>query len=165
MLLIMITVLMFQLQSFSRLFLALSVAPLGLMGAVGALLLSGHPLVFVAIVAMWAVLGMISKNGVILIGQIDAERAQGKNIMQAAIDAGSARLRPILLTAISTVPGLIPIAWTVFWGPMAVSIMGGLLVATLLTLIFLPTAYVAWFGNDSKPQSETLEPEGKMAKA
>src|SRR5262249_1146729 len=132
MLLIMITVLMFQLQSFSRLFLALSVAPLGLIGVVGALLLSGHPLGFVAILGILALLGMITKNAVILIGQIDAERAQGKNIMQAAIDAGSARLRPILLTAISTVLGLIPIAWTVFWGPMAVSIMGGLLVATLL---------------------------------
>jgi multidrug efflux pump subunit AcrB len=154
MLLIMITVLMFQLQSFSRLFLALSVAPLGVIGVVGALLLSGRPLGFVAILGILALLGMITKNAVILIGQIDAERAQGKDVMQAAIDAGSARLRPILLTAISTVLGMIPIAPTVFWGPMAVSIMGGLLVATLLTLIFLPTAYVAWFGTGSEAKAQ-----------
>ena len=154
MLLIMITVLMFQLKSFSRLFLALSVAPLGVIGVVGALLLSGRPLGFVAILGILALLGMITKNAVILIGQIDAERAQGKDVMQAAIDAGSARLRPILLTAISTVLGMIPIAPTVFWGPMAVSIMGGLLVATLLTLVFLPTAYVAWFGTGSGAKAQ-----------
>ena len=77
--------------------------------------------------------------------------------MQAAIDASSARFRPIVLTAVSTVLGMIPIAPTVFWGPMAVSIMGGLLVATLLTLIFLPTAYVALFGNETKPQAEFVE--------
>ena len=150
MLLIMITVLMFQLKSFRRLFLALSVAPLGLIGVVGALLLSGRPLGFVAILGILALLGMITKNAVILIGQIDSEREQGKDVMQAAIDASSARLRPIVLTAISTVLGMIPIAPTVFWGPMAVSIMGGLLVATLLTLIVLPTAYVAMFGTKAK---------------
>jgi len=85
---------------------------------------------------------------------------QGKDVVQAAIDASSARLRPIVLTAISTVLGLIPIAPTVFWGPMAVSIMGGLLVATLLTLIFLPTAYVAFFGRTSKAQPKTAEVQG-----
>ena len=89
---------------------------------------------------------MITKNAVILIGQIEAERAQGKDVRQAAIDASSARFRPIMLTAVSTVLGMIPIAPTVFWGPMAFAIMGGLLVATILTLIFLPTLYVAWFG-------------------
>lgn len=157
MLLIMITVLMFQLQSFSRLFLALSVAPLGVIGVVAALLLSGRPLGFVAILGILALLGMITKNAVILIGQIDAERAQGKDTMQAALDAGSARLRPILLTAVSTVLGMIPIAPTVFWGPMAVSIMGGLLVATLLTLIFLPTAYVAWFGPGAKDKDAAAD--------
>ena len=157
MLLIMITVLMFQLQSFRRLFLALSVAPLGLIGVVGALLLSGRPLGFVAILGILALLGMITKNAVILIGQIDSEREQGKDVMQAAIDASSARLRPIVLTAISTVLGMIPIAPTVFWGPMAVSIMGGLLVATLLTLIFLPTAYVAMFGTKTKAKAESVE--------
>jgi len=91
-------------------------------------------------------LGMITKNAVILIGQIEAERGQGKEVWQAAIDASGARFRPIMLTAVSTVLGLIPIAPTVFWGPMAFAIMGGLLVATILTLVFLPTLYVTWFG-------------------
>jgi len=146
MLLIMLTVLMFQLQSFQRLFLVLSVAPLGLIGVVGALLISRMPLGFVAILGILALIGIITKNAVILIGQIEAERAAGKDVGQAAVDASSARFRPIILTAISTVLGMIPIAPTVFWGPMALSIMGGLLVATVLTLVFLPTAYVAWFG-------------------
>lgn len=145
MLLIMLTVLMFQLQSFQRLVLVLSVAPLGLIGVVGALLLSRRPLGFVAILGVLALLGMITKNAVILIGQIDAERAQGRTVLQAAIDASSARFRPIMLTAVSTVLGMIPIAPTVFWGPMAFAIMGGLLVGTLLTLVFLPVLYVTWF--------------------
>jgi multidrug efflux pump subunit AcrB len=145
MLLIMLTVLMVELQSFSRLALVLSVAPLGLIGVVGALLVSGRPLGFVAILGILALLGIITKNTVILIGQIETERAQGKSVRQAAIDASSTRFRPIMLTAISTVLGMIPIAPTVFWGPMALSIMGGLLVATILTLVFLPTIYVAWF--------------------
>jgi multidrug efflux pump len=145
MLLIMLTVLMFQLQSFQRLVLVLSVAPLGLIGVVGALLLSGRPLGFVAILGILALIGIITKNAVILIGQIEAERDQGKDARPAAIDASSARFRPIMLTAISTVLGMIPIAPTVFWGPMAFAIMGGLLVGTALTLVFLPTLYVTWF--------------------
>jgi multidrug efflux pump len=145
MLLIMFTVLMVQLRSFSRLFIVLSVGPLGLIGVVGALLLSGKPLGFVAILGILALLGMITKNAVILIGQIEAERSQGKDIWHAAVDASSTRFRPIMLTAISTVLGMIPIAPTVFWGPMAFAIMGGLLVGTILTLVFLPTLYVAWF--------------------
>jgi multidrug efflux pump subunit AcrB len=146
MLVIMFTVLMVQLRSFQRLLIVLSVGPLGLIGVVGALLISGKPLGFVAILGVLALLGMITKNAVILIGQIDAERDQGKTVRQAAIDASSARFRPIMLTAISTVLGMIPIAPTVFWGPMAFAIMGGLLVGTILTLIFLPVLYVTWFG-------------------
>jgi multidrug efflux pump subunit AcrB len=145
MLLIMLTVLMVQLRSFQRLFLVLAIAPLGLIGVVAALLVSGRPLGFVAILGILALLGMITKNAVILIGQIESEREQGKEVWQAAVDASSARFRPIMLTAVSTVLGLIPIAPTVFWGPMAFAIMGGLLVATILTLVFLPTLYVAWF--------------------
>jgi multidrug efflux pump subunit AcrB len=146
MLLIMLTVLMLQLRSFQRLFLVLSVAPFGLIGVVAALLLSGRPLGFVAILGILALIGMITKNAVILVGQIESERAQGKDVQQAAIDASSSRFRPIMLTAVSTVLGMIPIAPTVFWGPMAFAIMGGLLVATILTLVFLPTLYVTWFG-------------------
>jgi multidrug efflux pump len=146
MLFVMLTVLMFELRSFQRLFVVLSVAPLGLIGVAAALFLSGRPLGFVAILGILALLGMITKNAVILIGQIEAERGQGKDVWNAALDASSARFRPIMLTAVSTVLGLIPIAPTVFWGPMAFAIMGGLLVATILTLIFLPTLYATWFG-------------------
>jgi len=146
MLVIMFTVLMVQLRSFQRLLIVLSVGPLGLIGVVGALLISGKPLGFVAILGVLALLGMITKNAVILIGQIEAERDQGKTVREAAIDASSARFRPIMLTAISTVLGMIPIAPTVFWGPMAFAIMGGLLVGTILTLVFLPVLYVTWFG-------------------
>jgi multidrug efflux pump len=140
------------LRSFQRLALVLSVAPLGLIGVVAALLLSGRPLGFVAILGILALFGMITKNAVILIGQIEAERAQGKRVWQAAMDASSSRFRPIMLTAVSTVLGMIPIAPTVFWGPMAFAIMGGLLVGTILTLVFLPTLYVTWFrGQEAVP--------------
>ncbi|MGY8668042.1 efflux RND transporter permease subunit [Bradyrhizobium sp. UFLA05-109] len=150
MLFVMLTVLMVQLQSFPRLLMVLSVAPLGMIGVVAALLLSGRPMGFVTILGVLALLGMISKNAVILISQIDAERAQGKGPWEAAVDASSSRFRPIMLTAVSTVLGMIPIAPTVFWGPMAVAIMGGLLVATVLTLVFLPTLYVTWFGQQGR---------------
>jgi multidrug efflux pump subunit AcrB len=143
MILIMLTVLMFQLRRFSLTLLVVSVAPLGLIGVVLALLVSNRPLGFVAILGVLALIGMIIKNAVILIGQIEAERTAGKTIREAVLDASSARFTPIMLTAISTVLGMIPIAPTVFWGPMAFAIMGGLLVATLLTLIFLPALYVA----------------------
>jgi multidrug efflux pump len=145
MLFITITFLMMQLQSFSRLFLVLSVVPMGLIGVVAALLLFNRPLGFVAILGILALLGMIARNAVILIDQIEAERAEGKAIWDAVIEASMSRFRPIMLTAISTVLGMIPIAPTIFWGPMAFAIMGGLLVATVLTLIFLPALYVTWF--------------------
>lgn len=145
MLFLMVTLLMAQLQSFSRLLLVLSVVPLGLIGVVAALLLFDQPLGFVAILGILALLGMIARNGVILIEQIEIERSEGKHPWDAVIAASLSRFRPIVLTAISTVLGLVPIAITIFWGPMAVAIMGGLLVATLLTLVFLPALYVTWF--------------------
>lgn len=146
MLLIMFTVLMAQLRSFRLLAIVLSIAPLGLIGVVGALLLSGKPLGFVALLGILALIGIITKNAVILVGQIEDERAAGKGVVEAAIDAAGTRFRPIMLTAVSTVLGMIPIAPTVFWGPMAFAIMGGLLVATVLTLVLLPVLYVAVFG-------------------
>ncbi|MDF2621075.1 MAG: acriflavin resistance protein [Xanthobacteraceae bacterium] len=148
MLLIMFTVLMFQLRRFSLTLLVISVAPLGLIGVVLALLVSNRPLGFVAILGVLALIGMIIKNAVILIGQIEAERAAGKDARTAVTDASCARFTPIMLTAVSTVLGMIPIAPTVFWGPMAFAIMGGLLVATLLTLIFLPALYLATAGRE-----------------
>lgn len=149
MLLIMFTVLMMQLRSFRLLGIVLSIAPLGLIGVVGALLLSGKPLGFVALLGVLALIGIITKNAVILVGQIEEERSAGKSVVEAALDASSTRFRPIMLTAISTVLGMIPIAPTVFWGPMAFAIMGGLLVATVLTLVLLPVLYVTVFGRGS----------------
>jgi multidrug efflux pump subunit AcrB len=145
MLFVMISFLMIQLRSFNRLFLVLSVVPMGLIGIVAALLLFQQPLGFVAILGILSLLGMIARNAVILIEQIDFELAQGLDVWNAVIEASVSRFRPITLTAISTVLGLIPIAVTIFWGPMAIAVMGGLLVATVLTLIFLPALYVAWF--------------------
>jgi multidrug efflux pump subunit AcrB len=148
---------MVQLQSFARLFVVLSIAPLGLIGVVGALMLSGKPLGFVALLGVLALIGIITKNAVILVGQIEAERAAGKSVWDAALDASATRFRPIMLTAVSTVLGMIPIAPTVFWGPMAYAIMGGLLVATVLTLVFLPTLYVTWFGRAGSDEAKPGE--------
>ena len=146
MLVLMLTALMFQLQSFQRLGMVMAVLPLGIIGVVIALLLFHQPLGFVAILGILALLGMIAKNGVILIVQIESDREDGMSVWDAVVAASSSRFRPLMLTAMSTVLGMIPIAPTVFWGPMAFTIMGGLLVATLLTLVFLPTLYVTWFG-------------------
>jgi multidrug efflux pump len=143
MIVVMLTALMFQLQSFARLGLVVAILPLGLIGVVAALLAFGRPLGFVAILGILALLGMIAKNGVILIVQIEEDRASGLPLRDAVVAAATSRLRPMMLTALSTVLGLIPIAPTVFWGPMAFAIMGGLLVATLLTLVVLPALYVA----------------------
>ena len=145
MLVLILTVLMIQLQSFNRLFLVLSVAPLGLLGVVAALLVADKPLGFVAILGVLALTGMIARNSVILIDQVESEKAQGRDAWDAVVDATMHRFRPILLTASAAILGMVPIASTVFWGPMAYAIMGGLAVATVLTLIFLPALSVAWF--------------------
>jgi multidrug efflux pump subunit AcrB len=155
-LLIMLVVLMIQLQSFSRLFLVLSVAPFGLIGVVAALLIAGKPLGFVAILGVLALVGMIVRNSVILVDQIDTEIAYGRAPWDAVIEATLHRFRPILLTAAAAILGMIPIAPTVFWGPMAYSIMGGLAVATMLTLVFLPALYVAGF-RIKEPSPQQLE--------
>src|SRR5271169_2694697 len=145
MLVIMLTVLMFQLQRFSSMFLVLSVAPMGVIGVVAALLIADKPLGFVAILGVLALTGMIARNSVILISQIEKEKAHGLHPWDAVVEATGHRVRPILLTASAAILGMVPIAPTVFWGPMAYAIMGGLAVATLLTLVFLPSLYVAWF--------------------
>ncbi len=143
--LLMITILMVQLQSFQRLFLVLATAPLALIGVAAALLISRAPMGFVAILGVVSLIGMVIRNSVILIDQIDTEIAAGLHPWNAVIVATEHRLRPILLTAAAAILGMIPIAPTVFWGPMAYAVMGGLVVATLLTLVFLPALYVAWF--------------------
>jgi multidrug efflux pump subunit AcrB len=136
---------MIQLQSFNSLFLVLSVAPLGLIGVVAALLLADKPMSFVALLGVLALTGMIARNSVILIHQVEEEKAHGRQPWDAVVKATAHRFRPILLTAAAAILGMIPIAPTIFWGPMAYAIMGGLAVAMLLTLVFLPALYVTWF--------------------
>src|SRR6202789_3206331 len=151
---LMLLFLMAQLHSFGRVALVVVRVPLGLMGIVLALLLATRPLGFVAILGILALVGMIARNAVILIAQIETERAQGRDIWDAVVEATLSRFRPIMLTAVSTVLGLTPIAPTVFWGPMAFAIMGGLFVATLLTLLVLPALYVIFF--------RVKEPENRL---
>ena len=148
MVLLMLLFMMVLLSSFRRLAMVVVILPLGLIGVVAALLLFQRPLGFVAILGILALIGMIAKNAVILIVSIEAEREAGKSVVDAVFSACKDRLTPLVLTAISTVLGLIPIAPTIFWGPMAVAIMGGLLVASLLTLILLPVLYVTMFGRE-----------------
>jgi multidrug efflux pump subunit AcrB len=145
MLFLMITFLMIQLQSFSRLALVLTVVPMAMTGVVVSLLVFQRPLGFVAILGILSLIGMIARNAVILIDQIETDRRDGMAPWDAVVAASVSRFRPIMLTAVSTVLGLIPIAATIFWGPMAFAIMGGFLVGTAVTLIFLPALYVAAF--------------------
>jgi multidrug efflux pump subunit AcrB len=145
MIMLMLIILMVQLQSFQKMFLVISVAPLGLIGVVVALLSTGTPMGFVAILGVIALSGMIIRNSVILIDQIDMDIARGLHPWDAVVDATTHRFRPIVLTAAAASLGMIPIAPEIFWGAMAYAIIGGLFVATLLTLLFLPALYVAWF--------------------
>ena len=149
---LMLTVLMFQLGSFRRTALVVSVAPLGLIGVVAALLLTGMPMGFIATLGIIALAGMIIRNSVILVHQIEHERAHGVEPWQAVIDATMHRFRPIMLTAAAAILGMIPIMHDVFWGPMAYAIVGGLAVATALTLVFLPALYVAVNGIREKAE-------------
>lgn len=159
MFLLMISILMVQLMSFQRLFIVLLTAPLAIIGVSGALLLFGVPMGFVAILGVISLTGMVIRNSVILIDQIDKHIAGGEAPWDAVISATQHRLRPILLTAAAAILGMIPIAPTVFWGPMAFAVIGGLLVATLLTLVFLPALYVAWF------RIKPPEPDAVMVEA
>ncbi len=156
MILLMLLFMMILLSSFRRMAMVVFLLPLGLIGVVASLLLFQRPLGFVAILGILALIGMIAKNAVILIVSIEAEREAGKSVVDAVYSAAKDRLTPLVLTAISTVLGLIPIAPTIFWGPMAFAIMGGLLVASVLTLILLPTMYVIIFGREdaARPAAE-----------
>ncbi len=142
---VMLALLMVQLQSFSRLTLVFVTAPLGLIGATGALLLSNRPFGFVALLGLIALAGMIMRNTVILVDQIDRDIAAGHGRYRAIVDATLRRARPVALTALAAILGMIPLAGSIFWGPMAITIMGGLFVATVLTLIVVPVLYALWF--------------------
>ena len=145
MLFIMFTLLMLQLHSVSRAVLVFLTGPLGIAGVAGALLLLGRPFGFVALLGVIALIGMIMRNSVILIDQIEQDRAAGVATWTAIVESAVRRFRPIVLTAAAAVLAMIPLSRSVFWGPMAVAIMGGLVVATALTLLALPAMYAAWF--------------------
>ena len=145
MLFITFTLLMLQLQSFSRSLLVFLTGPLGMAGVAGALLVLDRPFGFVALLGVIALMGMIQRNSVILIDQIEQDRANDLPAWEAIIESAVRRLRPIVLTAAAAVLAMIPLSRSVFWGPMAVAIMGGLIVATVLTLLALPAMYAAWF--------------------
>ena len=151
MFLVMLTFLMMQLQSFSRMFMVFMTAPLGLIGIVPALLIFDAPFGFVALLGVIALGGMIMRNSVILVDQIERDIGSGIQPWQAIVEATVRRTRPVVLTAAAAVLAMIPLTRSVFWGPMAISIMGGLIVATLLTLGFVPALYAAWF-KVRKPQ-------------
>jgi multidrug efflux pump len=142
---VMLTVLMLQLQNFARLAMVVLTAPLGLIGVTAALLVSRMPFGFVAMLGTIALAGMIMRNSVILVDQIDRDIREGSEPGEAIVDATVRRFRPIMLTAAAAVLAMIPLTRSAFYGPMAVAIMGGLLVATVLTLVFLPALYAAWF--------------------
>jgi multidrug efflux pump subunit AcrB len=145
MLFIVFTLLMLQLQSFSRALLVFLTGPLGMAGVAAALLALNRPFGFVALLGVIALMGMIQRNSVILIDQIEQDRARGVPAWDAIVEAAVRRMRPIVLTAAAAVLAMIPLSRSVFWGPMAVAIMGGLIVATVLTLLALPAMYAAWF--------------------
>jgi multidrug efflux pump subunit AcrB len=145
MLFLIFTLLMLQLQSFSRALLVFLTGPLGIAGVAAALLVFDRPFGFVALLGVIALMGMIMRNSVILIDQIEQDRRRGVPAWDAIVEAAVRRFRPIVLTAAAAVLAMVPLTRSVFWGPMAVAIMGGLIVATVLTLLALPAMYAAWF--------------------
>jgi len=153
MLFVTFTLLMLQLHSFSRALLVFLTGPLGMAGVAAALLALDRPFGFVALLGVIALMGMIQRNSVILIDQIEQDRAAGVPAWEAIVESAVRRLRPIVLTAAAAVLAMIPLSRSVFWGPMAVAIMGGLIVATALTLLALPAMYAAWFKVAPPPKS------------
>ena len=143
--LVVITLLMLQLRRFSLTTMVFLTAPLGLIGVTLFLLLFGEPFGFVAMLGTIALTGMIMRNSVILVDQIEQDISQGRSQWDAIIESTVRRFRPIALTALTAVLAMIPLSRSDFFGPMAVAIMGGLIVATALTLLFLPALYAAWF--------------------
>ncbi len=152
------TLLMLQLKSFSRAMLVFLTGPLGIAGVAAALLMLDRPFGFVALLGVIALMGMIMRNSVILIDQIEQDRARGVPTWHAIVEAAVRRFRPIALTAAAAVLAMIPLSRSVFWGPMAVAIMGGLIVATLLTLLALPAMYAAWFRVRRPAVASTMSP-------
>ena len=147
MMFVMLTILMIQLQSISRLILVFLTAPLGIVGASLGLNVADKPFGFVALLGLIAIMGMIMRNGVILIDQIESDVSHGSTRRDAIVEATVRRARPVVLTALAAILAMIPLSRSAFWGPMAITIMGGLFVATFLTLLYLPGLYALWFRN------------------
>lgn len=145
MVMVMLTLLMFQLQSFSRLILVFLTAPLGIVGASFGLNIANAPFGFVALLGLIALAGMIMRNAVILVDQIETDVSHGLTRREAIVEATVRRARPVVLTALAAILAMIPLSRSAFWGPMAITIMGGLFVATFLTLLYLPGLYALWF--------------------
>ena len=145
MVIVMLTLLMIQLQSFSRLLLVFLTAPLGIVGASLGLNVANQPFGFVALLGLIALAGMIMRNAVILVDQIETDVAHGLTRREAIVEATVRRARPVVLTALAAILAMIPLSRSAFWGPMAITIMGGLFVATFLTLLYLPGLYALWF--------------------
>ncbi|WP_285411770.1 efflux RND transporter permease subunit [Variovorax sp. efr-133-TYG-130] len=156
MLFLVFTLLMLQLHSFSRSLLVFITGPMGIAGVAGALLVLNRPFGFVALLGVIALMGMIQRNAVILIDQIEIDRAAGVPAWDAIVESAVRRLRPIVLTAAAAVLAMIPLSRSVFWGPMAVAIMGGLIVATVLTLLALPAMYAAAFRVRREPKAAPI---------
>ncbi|MBY4610151.1 efflux RND transporter permease subunit [Rhizobium sp. 9T] len=154
MLAVIIVLLMIQLQHFGKAMLVLATGPLGIIGAAAALLISGAPFGFVAILGVIALLGIIMRNSIILVDQIDQDIKAGMHRQEAIVGAAVRRFRPIMLTALTAVLALIPISRGVFWGPLAYAMMGGILVATVLTILVLPAGYALFFGREPKAKNE-----------
>ena len=160
MLFIIFTLLMLQLHSFSRSLLVFLTGPLGIPGVAAALLLLDRPFGFVALLGVIALMGMIMRNSVILIDQIEQDRARGVPTWTAIVESAVRRFRPIVLTAAAAVLAMIPLSRSGFWGPMAVAIMGGLIIATVLTLLALPAMYAAWFRVKPPEREQSAAPGG-----
>lgn len=159
MVIIITTLLMFQLQSIAKMVLTLLTAPLGIIGVSLGLLLTGRPMGFVVELGILALSGIIMRNSVILLDQIEQQIKTGESLWDAIINATVTRLRPILLTAAAAILGMIPLISSVFWGPMAVALASGLFGATLLTLLVLPTMYAAWYKVEPSPTTPQNFPE------
>jgi multidrug efflux pump len=158
MVMVMLTLLMIQLQSFSRLFLVFLTAPLGIVGASLGLNIANQPFGFVALLGLIALAGMIMRNAVILVDQIETDVAHGLTRKEAIVEATVRRARPVVLTALAAILAMIPLSRSAFWGPMAITIMGGLFVATFLTLLYLPGLYALWFRKSLEESGASEQP-------
>jgi multidrug efflux pump subunit AcrB len=163
MFLIMLTLIMIQVKSFSRLLVVFFTFPLGFIGASFALALTGKPFGFVALLGILALGGIIVRNTLILVDQIDTDMAHGLTMRQAIIETTVRRARPVVLTALAAVFAFLPLTLTSFWGPMAIVLIGGTLVGTVLTLFFLPALYAAWFRVGRADAVPTPRPETTAA--